>query len=61
MENYEGYLTIFITFTSLVYEIGMKKIDVLQGNSNNIIDMIPADPVTHYLLVIAFKSQNTEA
>ena len=38
----------------------MKKIDVLQGNINNIIDMIPADFVANYLLVIAVKSTNTE-
>jgi hypothetical protein len=37
----------------------MKKIDVLQGNSDSIIDMIPADFVAHYLLVIAVKTINT--
>ena len=51
--NYEGYLTNFNSLTNLIYEVGNNFLDSLEGVSENIIDIIPADFVVNYMLVIA--------
>lgn len=53
LTNYEGYLTNFNSLTNLIYEVGNTFIDSLQGISENIIDIIPADFVTNYMIVVA--------
>lgn len=32
LQNFEGYITTFNTLTSLIFELGRKNIDALQGN-----------------------------
>jgi hypothetical protein len=35
--------------------MGKKQINSLQGNNNNIIDMIPADFVANYMITISVR------
>jgi hypothetical protein len=56
LENFEGYLLGFNTLTSLIYEIGKKQINALQGNNSSIIDMIPVDFIVHYMITIGVTS-----
>ena len=53
IENFEGYTPKFNTLAFLIYEIGRKHIDAMEGYLNNVIDIIPADFVAHYMLTIA--------
>ena len=57
LTNYEGYLTNFNSLTTLLYEVGNNFIDTIQGVSENIVDMIPADFVVNYMLVIGVNEE----
>ena len=60
LANYEGYLTNFNSLTTLLYEVGNNFIDTIQGVSENIVDMMPADFVVNYMLVIAVNEEPVE-
>ena len=51
--GYEGYLSNFNTLTNLFYEVGNGFLDRMEGISGNIVDIMPADYVVNYMLVIA--------
>ena len=57
IKNCEGYIDKFNSFTWLVYRIGLGQIRELKGNPENTLDIMPADYVANYMIVIAAQGK----
>lgn len=59
-ERPKGYIDKFNSVSFLMYEVGLGKVSELKGRNANIIDMIPADYVSNFMLMVGLRMKENE-